>query len=386
MTIALSLALLVVVASFAVLYLWYRLSNVVDKFDLEAAIDTQVNRVMRHGRLPGLVVGVYKDGKAFIKGYGTISKDGATAPDANTIFQIASVSKLFTSSVLQAVCDEGHLNIEATLEVLLGSSMPLSPAARQVTLKQLATHTSGFPSIPKSLDAKMTRMAGADDPLLDPYSYFGPEFIFEYLATTVDKRRAGRFQYSNFGMGLLGHVLEVVTEKRFESLVADKLLTPLGMSQTAIALTPEMKGRLAQGYTAKGKPTRIWTFAALAGAGAYSSSAEDMLKFVRASVEDGTPASKLFKSTCQPQFGGDTGIGWMQPTFLDKFFGNGQIVWHNGMVGGYASYLSIDTKTKSGTVVLANASVDVTLVGMLVTRQVRTQSYATKHESIVRSL
>jgi CubicO group peptidase (beta-lactamase class C family) len=278
--------------------------------------------------------------------------------------------------LLETLCDEGIVSMEATLGELIGSSMPLSPSSQKVTLKQLATHTSGFPRVPESLFAKVTKMAGDDDPLLDPYSYLGPQYMFEYLATAEDKREPGQFEYSNFGMGLLGHVLEVVTGKDYESLVEEKVLAPLAMNGTAITATPEMKSRLAQGYTAKGEPTRPWTFSALSGAGAFYSNAEDMLRFIQESVEEGGLASQSFRKMREPQFGGDTGIGWIQPRFFDRFFGNRKVVWHNGMVGGYASYLSIDAETKTGVVILTNQASATDMLGMQLTRQVRTQSWS----------
>ena len=374
--VAILFALLLVAALSGVLYLRYRIVNTPDNENLEASIDAEVNKFMPSGLFPGMVVGVYKDDRIFIKGYGTVDKEVRVLPDAKTTFQIGSVSKLFTASLLQALCDEGTVSMEATLGELIGGSMPLSPATQQVTLKQLVTHTSGFPRIPKSLSVKATETAGEDDPLLDPYSYLGPKFMFEYLTTAEGKREPGRFEYSNFGMGLLGHVLEVVTGKDYESLVKEKVLTPLGMTATAITATPEMMRRLAQGYTPKGAPTRAWTFAALAGAGAFYSNAEDMLRFIRESVEEGGLAFQSFQKMRMPQFGGDTGIGWIQPTFLDRFFGNRKVVWHNGMVGGYASYLSIDAETKTGVVILTNQASATEMLGMQLTRQVRTQSWS----------
>ncbi|MBI3561172.1 MAG: beta-lactamase family protein [Gammaproteobacteria bacterium] len=164
-------------------------------------------------------------------------------------------------------------------------------------------------------------------------------------------------------------------------LAAERLLAPLDMRNTAIALTPEMKEHLAQGYTASRQPSPspIWTFSALAGAGAFNSNAEDMMRFVRANIEDSSSMSRTLKKMHTPQFDGDTGIGWMQPAFLDRFFGNKTVVWHNGMVGGYASYVSVDTKTKTGIVVLSNKAVDVTMLGMMLTRQARTQSWSSQH-------
>lgn len=376
---AVTLALLAVVAVSVVLYLEYRLDNTPDNKDLEAAIDSEVKKFTNGDLTYGSVIGVYKDEKSFIKGYGTVNKGGTTVPDASTVFQIASVSKLFTASLLQILCDEGALKIDATLGELIGGSIPLSPAAQRATLKQLVTHTSGFSSVPKPLELSATKLAGKENLMQNPYSHLGPQYVFDYLATTEDKRGPGRFEYSNFGMGLLGHVLEIVTKRNFESLVFEKLLMPLDMRDTAITLTPEMKAHLAQGYTGDGEPSPHWTFHALAGAGAFNSNADDMMRFVRANIEVGSLMSQTLKKMHEPQFGGNTGIGWMQSTFLDRYFGNQAVIWHNGMVGGYASYVSIDTKAKIGIVILSNKAVDVTMLGMMLTRQARTQSWSSQH-------
>ncbi len=365
-----------VVAVSAVVYLKYRIDNVRDEKDLEAAIDAEVNKTLTSGQFPGIVVGVYKDGRSFIKGYGTVKKDAPAVPTSTTLFQIGSVSKLLTASLLQSLCDEGVVSMDATLNELLGTSMPLSPAVQSVTLRQLVTHTSGFPSIPQSLEDKATQVAGNDKLLLDPYSHLGPSYVFDYLATAQDKREAGRFEYSNYGMGLLAHVLEKVTGRDYESLVKEKVLLPLGMTSTAITLTPEMRAQLAQGYTEKGLPTPVWRFAALAGAGAYSSSAEDIVTFIQASLQSGSAASQRFQKMRVPQFDGDSRIGWAQPGFLDRLFGNRGVVWHNGMVGGYAAYLAIDEASKSGVVILTNQANATEMLGMMLTRQVRTQSWA----------
>lgn len=376
-TVAIVVAVLAVVVLSGFLYLKHRMNNTTDAQDLQASIDEEVAKFLKQPQVRGVVVGVYKDGKSFIKGYGTVSGAAdSTAPDRATVFQIASVSKVFTATLLQILCDEGVVNMDATLDELLGRSMPLSPTVQKVTLRQLATHTSGFPRIPQSLDEKATEAAKGDDLLLDPYSHLGPQYIFNYLASAEDKRDAGRFEYSNYGMGLLGHVLEQVTGKDYETLVKEKILAPLGMEGTGVTLFPSMQMHLAQGHTAKGSPTPIWRFAALAGAGALNSNVQDMLKFIQANVDDGKLLSRPFEKMKQPQFGGDTGIGWMQPTFIDKFLGNEQVVWHNGMVGGYASYLSIDAKTKTGVVILANKALPLDMMGMMLMRRVRTQSWS----------
>ena len=105
-----------------------------------------------------------------------------------------------------------------------------------------------------------------------------------------------------------------------------------------------------------------------------------MLTFVAASLTPGAKAATAFDAMRRPQFGGQTGLGWIQPGWMDRFVGNDGIVWHNGMVGGYASYLAIDAATRSGIVVLVNRAVDVTLLGLLLTRHARTQSWPSTNQ------
>ena len=369
------LAVVLVLAFSGIAYLKYRMVNTPDNKNLDLAIDTEVRKAMKSGQFPGIVVGVYKDDRAFVKGYGTVDKEISQTPDAETVFQMGSVTKLLTALLLQRLCDDGVVSMDATLGDLLGASMPLSPSVESVTLRQLATHTSGFPRVPKPLLDKLTEMAEDDDPMLDPYSYLGPKYVFDYLATAEGKRKAGRFEYSNYGMGLLAHVLEVLTGEDYESMVRDKVLIPLGMNQTSVTLTMEMKEKLAKGYTAKGLPTPVWTFAALGGAGAYSTTAKDLITFVQASVAESGMASQLLKKMSEPQFNEHTGLGWMQPSFIDRFIGNKGVVWHNGMVGGYASYLSIDIEKGTGVFVLTNQASATEMLGMILMRQARTQSW-----------
>ena len=372
---AAALALLAVAACAAACFR-LRLRRTTDRGNLERSVDQEVAKLVAHDPAVAVAVGIYSAQRSVVRGYGSVLPGAAQPPDGGTIFQIASVSKLFTASLLQVLCNEGTVALDATLDALLGHRWPLAPQVGSVTLRQLVTHTSGFPSVPKSLEAEARSAAAGRDFMSDPYSHLGRESVFRYLSTAPDKAAAGRFVYSNFGMGLLGHVLEDVTGQAYEALVVRKVLAPLGMHDTRIELTAEMAARLAAGHDAKGQPAGLWHFKALAGAGGFASNAQDMLKFVAASLTPGTPAASAFEAMRLPQVGGQTGLGWMQPGWVDRFFGNDGVVWHNGMVGGYASYLSIDLRTGTGTVVLVNKSVDITLLGVVLTRLVRTQSWS----------
>ena len=368
-------SVVVVLVILSAIYLKYRVVNTPDKKNLVSTIDAEVSKTMKSSLFPGVVVGVYKGGRTFIKGFGVVSKATPQPPDAETVFQIGSVSKLMTALLLQRLCDEGIVSMDATLGELLDSFTPMSSSVHSVTLRELVTHTSGFPRIPKALGEKMVELAGDEDLMLDPYSYLSPEYVFDYLARAEGKRKAGRFEYSNYGMGLLAHVLEVITGEDYESLVKEKLLLPLGMNHTAITLTPEMSVKLAHGYTGKGLPAPIWSFGALGGAGAFSSTLGDLMTFIEVSLAESGSASELLLRMSEPQFAGKTGIGWMQPSFIDRLIGNRTVVWHNGMVGGYASYLAIDRRTATGVAVLTNQAAATDMLGMMLMRQARTQSW-----------
>jgi CubicO group peptidase (beta-lactamase class C family) len=288
----------------------------------------------------------------------------AVTPDGGTIFQIASLSKLLTAATLQVLCDERVLDLDANLGALIGKSLPLSADAARVTLRQLATHTSGFPDLPPSF---LARMGDARD----PYAGLTLRDLHDYLRDSEGKRAPGQFVYSNLGMGLLAHVMESVTGERYEELVATKLLRPLGMNDTAIDLAPSLRARLIGGYSETKAPAPPWTFPILAGAGAWASSADDMLRFAAANLD---PAHPLFATLRRMH--GAQGIGWMAPALPDRIAGNGAFIWHNGRVGGYASYLSIDPASRTAVLVLSNLSIDITMAGIMLTRQARTQSFA----------
>lgn len=365
-----TLMVFLLIAMAGALYLKYRMNNTPDKKDLEASLDAVLEQLLDNG-LYGVVIGVYKDKKSFIKGYGSVTKGGGVAPSATTVFEIASITKLFTASTLQLLCDKGILRLDSTLAEMLGHNA-LSQAAENVTLRELATHHSGFPTFPKQYLRKVPDFANIsrDITVKDMYAY---------LEHPEDKAKSGHFGYSNFGAGLLGHLLEISTGKSYENIVSETLLAPLGMTHTFVTLNGGRSTDMAQGYSMRGDQVALldWFGGSLNGAGALKSTASDMLLFIKANVDDNpAPISLSIKKTHEPQFDGKTGLGWILPDFIDRFVGNQTIRWHNGLTPGYASYIAIDPKNKTGLIILSNKAADVTFLGTMLMRQVRTQSWA----------
>ena len=351
------------------MFIRYKLNNVTDNKDLQHSLEKRVSKFLESNKTCGLIIGVYKDGKTSIMCYGVTNKDLRVKPDSSSLFELASTSKLFTTNVLQILCDKGVLSLDDKIGDILKDKIKLPQIAQNTTLRDLATHRSGFPSIPISFLAKMT-----DEN--NPYKDLIIEDLYEYLKNCKDKKEDGNYEYSNFGMGLLGHLLELKTTIKYEDLIKQELLSKLEMNQTTITLNDSLNKLLAQGYNENGKPNPIWTDNVLTGAGSFLSNGSDMIKFIRANLDSNySSVSKSLIKTHNKQYNNEFGIGWAQPTFMDNFMGNKNIIWHNGMAGGYSSYLSIDKTTNSGLIILTNTAEDITSFGAILTRAISTQSW-----------
>ena len=347
----------------------YKVNNVKDNKNLEKSIDKLVNKYVSENNSYGLVIGVFKNGKTLIKGYGTTQNGKNILPDSTTVFELASTSKLFTTSTLQLLIDNKELTVDTKIQNILGNKLKLPQSAQNTTVQHLATHLSGFPSLPNSFIAKMKDES-------NPYKDLVTQDIYDYLKTCEGKQPDGTFEYSNFGMGLLGHLLELKTGIKYEILVKERLLSKLEMNNTFITIDSINKKNIVQGYDENGNPSPIWEDNVLTGAGSFLSNGVDMIKFIKANLNvNETPISKSLITTHEQQLNGETGLGWMLPDKYIRFAGNENIVWHNGMAGGYSSFLAIDKVNNYGIIILSNKAVDVTSLGMKLTLSLRTQSW-----------
>lgn len=278
---------------------------------------------------------------------GLLRKDGEPI-SSSTLFEIGSITKAFTGILLADAVLSEKASLDDSLDVhLSGFQIDQESPLRTITLKELATHTSGLPRIPANL------FEGADQD--DPYAHYDSEKLILYLRTisTTDLKERGKLSYSNLGMGLLGHILERIHEKPYEQILDEKILSPLGMTNTFLQRTPDsipesVKNSFATGHTRR-QETAHWHIDGLSAAGAIVSSSEDLAKFVRAHWSDTIPASlqkaiDLATETHAPGIG----LGW----FLSK---NG--LSHDGGTGGFRSEMRINPKTKSARIKLINNSV-----------------------------
>jgi serine-type D-Ala-D-Ala carboxypeptidase/endopeptidase len=297
----------------------------------------------------GIVVGIIDPTGRRVVAYGSTAKGGKPV-DADTVFEIGSVTKVFTSLLLADMGQRGEVALTDPVSKYLPPNVKMPErGGKKITLIDLATHTSGLPRLPSNLHPK--------DPS-NPYADYTVAQLYEFLSSLELTRDIGAtYEYSNLGGGLLGHVLARRAGTDYETLVRTRILEPLAMKSTAITLSNAMKSRLATGHDGSLQPTANWDLPTLAGAGALRSTVNDLLTFVGANIGIGksplAPAMAAMLATRRPTGGPnlDIAVGWH---ILKR--NGGEIVWHNGGTGGYRSWIGFDPKSRTGVVVLSNTS------------------------------
>ena len=307
-----------------------------------------VDRIDVQHQSVGIVVGVIGPEGRRVVAYGQLEKGDPPPLNGDTIFEIGSMTKVLTSLVLADMVQRGEVALDDPAAKYLPASVQMPERnGRQITLVDLATHTSGLPPLPTNFTPK--------DPA-NPYADYTVEQLYQFLSSYQLTRDIGsRYEYSNLGGGLLGHVLALRAGMSYEALVRSRICDPLGMKDTRITLTPEMKARLAVGHNQALEPVENWDLPTLAGAGALRSTANDMLTFLAANLgytkSPLAPAMaamlKVRRPTGQP--GLEVALGWHVRTIDGK-----EIVWHNGGTGGYRSFMGFDPAARTGVVALSN--------------------------------
>jgi len=311
--------------------------------------DSTVQRIL-NGRLKsspfrGIVVGLLDaDGTRRVVAVGV---------PADRVFEIGSITKAFTGSILAGMVADGSVQLDDPVAKFLPASVRV-PArnGRQITLVDLATQSSGLPRLPGN-------MAPRDSS--NPYADYTVALMYAFLSSYELPRDPGQtYEYSNLGVGLLGHALALKAGVSYEELVRRRILAPLRMRETAITLSPELRARVAPGHDNEGNVVPNWDLPTLAGAGALRSTARDMLTFLAANLDSTSVFRQAHLSRHAAGNANMTiGLGWHILTRP----GGATITWHNGGTGGYRSFTGFDAARRVGVIVLTNANIGADDIG-----------------------
>ncbi|MBL7720119.1 MAG: serine hydrolase [Flavipsychrobacter sp.] len=341
----------VIVLLIAVLtgYAYYKMKSVKDTHDLQDKVAAACNKYIKEGKAPGIFVGIIQGDRVYMHGYGVMDKDSKIPVDSTTIFEIGSISKVFTAELTQLLVEKGELNWDDNIIRYLPAEVKWKDDT--TTLKHLATHTSGFPRLPEVWFKKLEQNE------CDPYTALSINDLFAYLNDPTEKKRPSpeNFDYSNVGAGLLGHILEWKMNLSYEQMLQEMILHPLGMLHTsAIGADSAM---FATGYNEQGNKTCHWNFPILYSAGSIRSSGADMMRFLAANMKNSSPLSASFTMTHkQAVKEAPIALGWHIDMLSGIFARIANITWHNGGTGGFRSYIGFVPGKDRGVIVMANQS------------------------------
>src|SRR6185369_7618589 len=205
------------------------------------------DRIDRAKRGVGIVVGLVDEKGTRVITYGKANQDGNRALDGNTVFEIGSVTKVFTATLLADMVERGEVSLNDPISKYLPKTVKTPTRdGKEITLLDLATQTSGLPRLPANFAPK--------DPG-NPYADYSVDQLYAFLSSYTLTRGIGeKYEYSNLGVGLLGHILSLRAGTDYEALVRKRICQPLKMEDTGITLTPGMKTRLTTGHNPMLKP------------------------------------------------------------------------------------------------------------------------------------
>ena len=287
-------------------------------------------------------IAIIKDG---IVSYFGINKENdiiSTIDNQKSIFEIGSISKVFTSTLLANFVIDGKVKLNKNINDYLKT--PLNNSTK-ISFINLANHTSGLPRLPTNID--LTKVNPEN-----PYKKYKEKELKEYLTKYLELSNKGENQYSNLGAGLLGYTLSKIENVTYESLLQNKIFSKYDM-QNSTADINKIKGNLVRGLNNEGKEVPNWEFSVLAGAGAIFSTVEDLSQFAISQFDYSNKELKLTREkTFELNENMDIGLGW----HILKSQSENIWYWHNGGTGGYSSSMIIEEKSKNGIIILSNVS------------------------------
>ena len=310
-----------------------------------------VDRVDAQKQSVGIVVGVIEPAGRRVVAYGRLAKEDPRPLNGDTVFEIGSITKVFTSLLLADAVQRREVALTDPISRFLPAKVKVPErGGRAITLQDLSSHVSGLPRLPANMAPKDSS---------NPYADYSVEDLYKFLSAYELTRDVGaQYEYSNLGGGLLGHVLSLRAGMEYEALVRARITGPLGMSSTSITVSPDMKARFATGHSPMLLPVPNWDLPTLAGAGALRSTTNDLLTFLAANlgyVE--TPLAPAMAAMRDREVRRPTGmlglsiaLGWHIQTANFK-----DIIWHNGGTAGFRTFIGYDPAARTGVVVLSNA-------------------------------
>lgn len=329
-------------------------SNVTKTTTLDFYIDSIAKTYLSNPHTASLSIGLIQNNKVNHFFYGeTIKGDKLSLPTGNSIYEIGSISKVFTSVLLADLVEKNIISLDDSIAKYLPDSVKANPFIQKITFKQLANHTSGLPKLPSNLEKTVKYDNN------NPYANYTRKDLYQFLKNVQENSETDDgYEYSNLGFGLLSDLINTITHQTYQQNIKETISTPLGLSNTVEKIDPKTQ-KIVNVYNEDGKQVLSWDFDALTGAGSLKSTTNDLLRFAQyqfkmpeSTLENALALTRQFTYYLPPNM--DIGLGWhMEMT-------DGVVSYfHSGGTGGSSSFIAIVPDLKSAIIVLSNSSISV---------------------------
>ena len=325
-------------------------------------------RVDAYRQTVGIAVGVIQGTRRTVYAHGTLNRGTIRKASGMTVFEIGPASSVYTTALLSLMVKDGDISLSDPVQKFLPASVQMPTFSGQpIRLEHLATHTSGLPRMPPNVISA--------DPT-NPLDGYSADLLYHFLSTCTLPNEVGTtFEYSEVGMGLLGHVLARQAGKSYDALIQKYISTPLKLAYTGSTPTVSMQPQMATGHDRTRRPVAAWSDTMLVGGHGVRSNIHDMMAFVSANMgiiyvmpesteEDSVKFQAAFEDMIRPRYaasspGVETALGWRaRKGNRDRY-----THWISGRTGGFYAFVGFNKKARKGVIVLSNSSVPIDDIG-----------------------
>lgn len=293
------------------------------------------------GNSVGVVVGVIEPHGRRVVTSGKTGASDARPLDGDTVFQIGSVTKVFTGLLLADMVQRGEVKIDDPASKYLPPGVRMPQRGRPITLMDLSKHWSALPSMPTNFSLQASP---------NPYAGYSVKQLYRFLSNYELPREPGKQEYSNLGVALLGRLLARHAGMEYETFLKERILVPLGLTSTSITLNAEQARRLVPGHDRFLEPVETWELLVMPASGSLRSTANDLLSFLSFNLhKQDSPLYEAMVYQRTPL----RALGWGRSTL-----GGEAVYGHEGGKEGYRSAVIFNPTRNTGIVVLTNARSD----------------------------
>lgn len=334
-----------------------RIKNEISKIiDYDTEIDFKAT--------PGFTVAIVDGDSSFVFSFGRSHPDVETDIDPQAVFEIGSISKSFSASLVSMLDQKGILKLSDKINIHLPEKYR-NPRLEDVTVNHLLTHHSGLPKLPMYIGSKQK------DPQ-NPYADYSKVDLLKFYSDFIPEEKR-EFIYSHVGYALLEIVIEHATEMEYELALQRYLLEPLQLKTTFVNKSERNEVLITPGFDRAGRETLKWDYASFAASEGIKSNIYDLINFTKFNIGiAGDPISKIFQQNHQPEVKTHyndhifAGKGWH--VFDQKKSFN--ILTHSGKTYGHRAYISFIKETRTAVIILSNSSVGTEDLGLLILRMI----------------